>query len=436
MRTRIIGLAVLAAVLAIALFGLPLAFGVASYAFLHEESNLVRIADAAAVAVSSELQDGDRPSAMPQALDHTKLAVYDRSGRLVAGDGPPEDSLIREALTGRIATGRGPDELAAAVAVTHESDVLGAVRAASPSGDSYAQVALVWLAMTALALLAVALVWLLARRQARHLAQPLEQLAGAAGRLGDGDFSVRTTPAGIPEIDSVGHALGRTATRLDAMLARERAFSADASHQLRTPLAGLRLRLEAVLHQPELDPYSAIRDALVETDRQERTIDELLALARDTRHSQSEPLDLTGLLDEIERTWNHQLGAQHRPFHLDVDPDAPVSSASTAAVRQVLTVLLDNARSHGAGAVTVTVREAAGALAIDVADEGPEITTPEPDLFTRRVEGLTGHGIGLALARSLAEAEGGRLTLTRPIPPTFTLLAPLVRHQDHNMAGE
>jgi signal transduction histidine kinase len=81
----------------------------------------------------------------------------------------------------------------------------------------------------------------------------------------------------------------------------------------------------------------------------------------------------------------------------------------------------------------VTVRDAAGALAIDVADEGTEITTPEPTLFTRRAEGATGHGIGLALARSLAEAEGGRLTLSHPTPPTFTLLAPPVHPTDHHL---
>jgi signal transduction histidine kinase len=427
-RTRIIGLALAASVLAIGLFGVPLGLAVARYAVLHEESNLVRIADAAAVAVSSELKDGDPPSAIPEALDHTSLAVYDRGGTLIAGHGPAKDELVQEALTGRIATGGGTDELVAAVTVNHESDVLGAVRAASPRSEVYGQVGLAWLGMTVLALLAVAAVWLLARRQARRLAQPLEQLAGVASRLGDGDFSVRTTPVGIPEIDSVGHALSRTATRLDTMLARERAFSADASHQLRTPLAGLRLRLEAALQQLEQDPYDAIRHAIIEADRQEQIIDELLALARDTRHSDSGPLDLTGLLDEIDRTWSHQLAAKQRQLHLDIDPQAPGSSASTAAVRQVLTVLLDNAAAHGAGAVTLSVRDAAGALAIDVSDEGAEITTPELTLFTRRAEGATGHGIGLALARSLAEAEGGRLTLSRPIPPTFTLLAPPIQH--------
>jgi signal transduction histidine kinase len=222
----------------------------------------------------------------------------------------------------------------------------------------------------------------------------------------------------------VGSALNSTAERLDDMLARERSFSADASHQLRTPLTGLRLRLEAALEHPGQDLRHAITDGIASADRLEQTIEELLALARDTRSSNTTPLDLPTLLDEIESGWHDRLAAQDRALQVAVDPHAPVSLASTAAVRQVLTVLLDNAATHGSGTVSVAVRNAADALAIDVSDEGDGITAPEPELFTRRSRLADGHGIGLALARSLAEAEGGRLRLTRPAPPTFTLLVP------------
>jgi signal transduction histidine kinase len=208
------------------------------------------------------------------------------------------------------------------------------------------------------------------------------------------------------------------------MLARERSFSADASHQLRTPLTGLRLRLEAALDRPGQDLRQAITDGIAAADRLEQTIEELLALARDTRSSNTAPLDLPALLEEIEAGWHDRLAAQDRKLHVAVDPHAPVSLASTAAVRQVLTVLLDNAATHGSGTVSVAVRNAVDALAIDVSDEGAGITAPEPELFTRRSRLAEGHGIGLALARSLAEAEGGRLRLTRPAPPTFTLLVP------------
>jgi signal transduction histidine kinase len=424
-RTRIVGLAVLAAVLAVGLFGIPLAAGVLKYLLSEERVRLLQMADAAAVAVTADVLRGNLPNDLPAPMGKTRLAVYVERGLRIGGNGPQGgDASVQRALRGDTDTGDVAGDLVVAVPVTHDSDVIGAVRAASPRSAVYRQVVLVWLAMLGLAVLAVGTVWLVARRQARRLAGPLEELSEAARRLGDGDFSVRTESVDIPEIDAVGMALNSTAGRLDEMLARERAFSADASHQLRTPLTGLRLRLEAALDRPGQDLRHAITAGIDAADRLEQTIEELLALARDTRSSNSAPLDLTALLDEIERGWHDRLASQDRTLRVAVDPQAPVSLASTAAVRQVLTVLLDNAAIHGSGTVSVAVRNAADALAIDVSDEGTGITAPEPELFTRRSRLADGHGIGLALARSLAEAEGGRLRLTQPAPPTFTLLVP------------
>ncbi len=425
MRTRIVGLAVLAAVLAIGLFGVPLAAGALKYLLSEERTTLLRTANAAAAAVTADVLRGNLPTDLPDPQGEIRLAVYVDRGLRILGTGPQGgDAMVHRALRGEIRTGDFAGDLVVAVPVTHDSDVIGAVRAATPQSAVYRQVVLVWLGMLGLAVLAIGMVWLVARRQARRLAGPLEELSGAARRLGDGDFSVRTEPVDIPEIDAVGTALNSTAGRLDAMLARERAFSADASHQLRTPLTGLRLRLEAALDRPGQDLRHAITAGIDAADRLEQTIEELLALARDTRSSNAAPLDVPGLLDEIERSWHDRLAAQHRELRVAVDAAAPVSLASTAAVRQVLTVLLDNAATHGSGTVSVAVRNAADALAIDVSDEGTGITAPEPELFTRRSRLADGHGIGLALARSLAEAEGGRLRLTRPAPPTFTLLVP------------
>jgi len=430
-RTRIVGLAVLAAVLAIGLFGVPLAVAVAQYALIDEQTKLEQVAGAAALAVSADVVRGQVPPWLPDAKPNTDIAVYvydDRRILRITGLGPAGgDAAVGQALDGAIGRRDGDRELVVAVPVTHEGDVIGAVRAASPRSAVYQLIGLAWLAMAGLAGVAIGAVWLLARRQAGRLARPLEELSGAALRLGEGDFSVRTPPRDIPEIDAVGSALNSTAARLDHMLARERAFSADASHQLRTPLTGLRLQLEAALDRPGQDLRHAITAGIGTTDRLEQTIEELLALARDTPKSTAGPLDLVTLLDEIERCWHDRLAAEHRLLRMVVDPHAPPSSASTAAVRQVLTVLLDNAARHGSGMVTVAVRDATDALAIDVCDEGRGITASETELFTRRSRLADGHGIGLALARSLAEAEGGRLRLTRPVPPTFTLLIPVQR---------
>ena len=424
MGKRIVGLATLAAVLAIALFGIPLAATVARYLLDDEQAELQRVADVAAVAASLSLARGEPPVALPGAEKGTDLGLYDTAGRRISGSGPPTaDRSTWAALTSNEIASEEPDSIGLALPLSDNGSVLGVIRVAAPHSESYQEIGKAWLVMAGLGLIAVLLVWLVARTLAARLNRPLEQLAAAAHTLGGGDFSVRATPAGIPEIDSVSTALNSTARRLDDLVTRERAFSADASHQLRTPLAGLRLGLEVALDTPGQDLGTAIQSAIEDTERLQRTIDDLLRLARDAARP-TDPLELTPLLTELEQTWTARLGAAERMLCISRPVDLPPARASTAAVRQVLTVLLDNAARHGAGTVTVTIRDAGDTLAIDVSDQGAGITTPPDRLFTRRGESATGHGIGLALARGLAEAEGGRLLLTEPAPPTFTLLIP------------
>jgi signal transduction histidine kinase len=152
-------------------------------------------------------------------------------------------------------------------------------------------------------------------------------------------------------------------------------------------------------------------------DRLERTVNDLLALARNTETTTV--ANLRELLDEVESTWHGPLATQGRPLAIELN-GAPHPRAAQAAVRQILNVLVDNAFTHGQGNVRVTARDAGDALAIDVTDEGPGIL-PADDPFTRKTG--KGHGIGLALARSLAEADGGRLVHAQAA--TFTLLLPI-----------
>ncbi len=419
MRGRIVGLAVAAAVLAIVLFGVPLAAGVVAYLIGDERAELERSADVAAISVAADLASGRPVADLPRPAETMTLAVYDASGARVTGDGPAAaDGPVVAALDDPVAGDAG-DRLVVAVPVTADGRARMVVRASSPRSEVYLRAGLVWLAMAGLAVLALGTVWALARRFAARLARPLEELADAARRLGDGDFSVRGPRSGVGEIDAVGAALDSTAARLGSLLDRERAFSADASHQLRTPLAGLRLELERALEDPARDPRDAVVAGIAAADRLQDTIEDLLALARDTPRATA-VLDLDALLADARAHWR----ATGRELVIRRDPDAPPTAASSAAAREVITVLLDNAAAHGRGTVTLAVRDAGGALALDVADEGPAITAPESELFVRRSPRAGGHGIGLALARSLAEAEGGRLRLTRPSPPTFTLLLP------------
>jgi signal transduction histidine kinase len=422
-RRRIVTLTVVAAMLAISLFGLPFAFGVGQYYLDNERAELERAADAAALAVSNDLSDRTRTPVLPPAVDESKVGLYTPGGLLRAGSGPTTaDSVVRAAMGSDLARGDVGSELVIAVPVIHGQTLTGIVRAATAHQEVNRRTGLTWLGMFGLAGVAVGATWLIARRLAARLARPLEELSTDAERLGEGDFTVRAHRAGIPEIDQVATALDTTAERIGETLERERAFSADASHQLRTPLTGLRLQLEAALESPDQDLRAAITSSIASADRLERTIDDLLALARQTR-SQRSVLDLDVLLNEVRQGWHGLLAGQGRALRIAVR-EAPAPRAATAAVRQILGVLLDNAVSHGRGTVTVTARDAGDAFAIDVTDEGPGIDS-DLDLFARGNSSTDSHGIGLALARSLAEAEGGRLRLGTPAPPTFTLLLPI-----------
>jgi signal transduction histidine kinase len=423
-RRRIVVLSVLAAVLATSLFGIPLAYGVAQSFLGDERGEAERAADAVAIAAAADLLRGQAPADLPGSSDDITVGLYATDGQRLAGMGPDQaDAVVRRATGGRVASANDASgQLVVAVPVTDGDVVTGIARAASDYSSVRTRIAYAWALMLALGALAVGVTWLLARRQARRLALPLESLAATAHRLGNGDFSVRTDASGIPEIDEAGRVLDTTAHRLGALVERERSFSADASHQLRTPLTGLRLGLETALEQPAADHRAAMLAAIESVDRLERTIEDLLSLARGTSPSGG-LLPIFDVVAEVVTAWRPVLDGQGRSLDVTVEDELPVGRASAAAVRQVIGVLLDNAVTHGAGRVTLSVRDAGGALAIDVADEGAG--PPDPGrLFHRRADGASGHGIGLSLARSLAEADGGRLLLSQPRPPVFTLLVP------------
>ncbi|MFB9690049.1 sensor histidine kinase [Amycolatopsis plumensis] len=422
MRRRITSLTVLAALVATLLFALPLGFAVWQYYHDDAKGDLERAADTAALAVSHELNAGLTPDVPPSEDEDgdVAVAIYLPDGRRVAGRGPAAAGPVEQQAakaTVDVVIGREGNEMALAVPVVSGSRLTGVVRAARPLSQLRLQIILTWVGMTGLAVVTTGVSWLLARRFTKRLVQPLEELAATAERLGDGDFTARSPRAGIPEIDQVGETLDATAARIGSTLERERAFSAEASHQLRTPLTGLRLQLEAALETPAADPYAAIRAGIASADRLERTIEDLLALGRERRAPRAE-LDLGTLLDEVRQAGEALLAPQGRAIRI-LREDPPPARVAAAAVRQVLGVLLDNAVTHGHGTVTILARDAGDALAIDVADEGPDLGEKDPFATTP-----TGDGIGLRLARGLAEAEGGRLRLSRPDPPTFTLLLP------------
>jgi signal transduction histidine kinase len=316
-------------------------------------------------------------------------------------------------------------DLVVAVPVSFSEEVVGVTRASVAVGVVWRRVILTWLVLVALAVGSLSVAILVARRQARLLTEPLEALSAASQRVADGDLLARAELSAVPEIHRVAETHNAMVSRLTQMIENERHFSANASHQLRTPLTGLQLGLEAALQDPTADLTSALSDAARRVRELHGTVDEVLALARlgSDQWLVAVPRPLGELMGEAESRWHGQLAQKGRRLLANLDPDLTTIEVPGSLVTEILNVLIDNALRHGRGDVTITAREMSEALAVDVADEG-SITLGSDALFDRGTTGGDGDGIGLALARSFAEAGGGRLVLACSSPATFTLFLP------------
>lgn len=356
----------------------------------------------------------------------TTFSVWTVDGDLVVASGPSGGVIGDEFGTAaRGGVGRALDQGRVAVAAPLDTGRCGrplVVHASRPDDHLRSQVGRAWASIASVGLAVLALTGAAAWWLAGWFTRPLERLASAARRLGDGDFGVAVPRSDLPEADAIAAALEVTADRLGRAMQRSAAFTADASHQLRTPLTALQLHVER-LEASGADP-DAVADAHAEVQRLAATIDELVALTRIS--GVDADLDLGAFVAERVRPWRALAAEQGRTVVVEVEPVPPVR-VRAAALGQAFDVLLDNALRHGDG--TVSVRVAPGAprgpqadagrpVAVEIAvvDRGRGIDPRFGDGRTRRDQGggplpLTG-GRGLVLARALLDAEGCDLSVT------------------------
>ncbi|QPP08524.1 HAMP domain-containing histidine kinase [Streptomyces bathyalis] len=284
------------------------------------------------------------------------------------------------------------------------------------------------LIILAVALLAVASAAILAVRQAHRVAAPLTDLAETAERLGSGDPRPRHRRYGVPELDRVADVLDGSADRIGRMLTAERRLAADASHQLRTPLTALSMRLEEIIATADTDDpedRATVKEeatiALAQVERLTDVVQRLLTNSRDPRSASAVGFDLDEVLKQQVAEWKPAYRSEGRAIVRSGKPGLRVVG-TPGAVAGVLATLIENSLMHGEGRVALRTRVTGNQVVVEVTDEGPGVDSELGSrVFERTVSGHNSTGLGLAVARDLAEADGGRLELLQHHPPVFAL---------------
>ncbi|MDO5700770.1 MAG: histidine kinase dimerization/phospho-acceptor domain-containing protein [Bowdeniella nasicola] len=409
MQRRAVSMTVLAVLVAVSLIGLPLAILGPYVVYQAEQSALERRGQSLTRMIERRVDAGEEISPgliEPWVGGQTSAPAWIRV-RTPAGD----DYTVGSPVEGRVM--RSTQSSPSGVSITMEisrSQFLW--RTALMEG-------FIVFGTTVAFLVAVGV----ARAQARRIAAPLIYLAASAEQLGSGQARPRLQPSGIEEIDLIQAELVRTAERMAGRLAAERQFAADASHQLRTPLTALSMRLEEIeLIAEEEEVREEARVCLEQVERLTGVVDDLLKTSRSASGGTTEAVDLAEVFAQQETEWEKPFAKAGRPLTFVHGTDR-LALATPGSLAQVLATLIENSLKYGAGTTRVSSRDASGkGVFIDVADEGEGVSDEiAPDIFSKHVSGQGGTGLGLALAQDLATSDGGRLELSQRRPPVFTL---------------
>lgn len=416
MRRRVLAALLAITTLAVVAFFVPAAISIRNAQQRQDLLELQREASVVATRLAANgLSEGILQPINP---DHL-IGLYGPNGQRLAGDGPDlaRDRITQAGLTGAIAEGELDDSLVAAVPVRLLAGGSAVVRIEAPGSESSDRTTRSMLGLAGAALAIIALSGGVAIWLSHRMTRPLDELRDWAAADGDaGSPPPETT--GMTEIDGLRDALVSSRYRIDELLRRERSFSSQVSHQLRTPVAAMRIAIEAELEAPRPDPGTVLRESVGQLDRLESTITSLLALARDLERAPME-CDVDAVVTDRAGEWAAAAAGAARQLTVTATVGRSVIDAD--AVGHILDVLLDNALRHGRGPITVAAARRDGLVILDVADAGP--TPSSTDAFAERGADST-HGIGLRLARSLAESSRGSLTLLDAPTTTFRLAIP------------
>ncbi len=352
-----------------------------------------------------------------------RVVIVNRRGVSVIDTNPPAGGPrtfatrpeIAAALRGNVASGTRYSRtlheklLYVAVPASSGAKVTGAVRITYPTSAVDARVRRYWLMLLVIGAMVLAATTVVGLRFARWVSSPLGRLEASAAKAGAGDLSTRAEEQGPPEVRSLATAFNHMIGELEQLVRSQEEFVADASHQLRTPLTALRLRLENLGGDVSDSARPDLERALDEVERLSRLVDGLLALAR-ADVSPVERVDLAKLVEERIEVWSALAAEQGVKLEANV-----VGTASVGADRlgQALENLLSNALAVSPQGGTVLVSGSHGEL--HVIDQGPGLSEEERerafDRFWRGGKSGTGSGLGLAIVKRLIEIDGGTVEL-------------------------
>jgi len=402
-RRRLLFSTLAVAVTAVLLFGIPLAFVLRQLQIEVAQDQVQRDASTVARTLENRIRSGviadvsDAEDAARSLPD--RYVSISQNGRLIyqTGNLPPHGS----AIIGRAVTSN--------FKVTVEAGKT--IEGAGVPGK-LAQIA-------GLAGLAMAVAVALAMIQARRLTRPLQELAGDASPLGN--------RYGIPELDRVAEGLDGSAQRISELLAAEREFAADASHQLRTPLTALSMRLEEILaaaDQPDV-VHEEGTAALLQAERLTEVVGQLLGRTHRSQARRPAEVSVDDVVAQQVVEWDPAFRRRNRKLEVAGEKNL-TAHVTSGTLSQLIATLLDNALVHGAGTVKIRTSLTPKSVVIEVRDSGRGVRAElVPQIFERNVSGKPGGtGLGLALARSIAEAEGGQVVLVRPRPAVFAIFLP------------
>jgi signal transduction histidine kinase len=357
------------------------------------------------------------------------VVILGRNGQVIAAAGRKVSGAALADVRGR-RTPTVPDAVIVTAAVGSPARPDGTVVLVRDADPLNRRVNALWLALATAAVVTVGLGAVLAAGLARWIGHPLRDLGAAATGMGHGDLSRRAdVESGPPEVRAVAASFNEMAKRLAALLDSQRNMTADVSHQLRTPLAALQLRLELLAEDAEEPAHGELSDALREVARLNRLLDGLLAVAR-TEGSSSEPSPVDVAVVAAERVEMWQPLAQEREVGLSVSVRSAVALVTHGHLEQILDNLIANAMDalSPGDEVTLSVQSGVGEVVMTVADNGPGMSPARrASAFDRFETDQSGRksGLGLAIVDRLVTSDHGSIALEETVGGGLTAIVRL-----------